>query len=169
MESKGFTIAVYNRTVQKVEDFLQGRARGKNRIGAYSLAEMVARLKKPRQVMLMVKAGLPVDSLLEQLISLLEPGDIIIDGGDFYFPDTIRRTKHVEEQGLLYVGMGVSGGVEGALLGPSLMPGGSGTAWPYLKPIFPQVGDNPCCERRGPDRAGHFVKTMHNGVEYGDM
>ncbi|HBG00530.1 MAG TPA: phosphogluconate dehydrogenase (NADP(+)-dependent, decarboxylating), partial [Firmicutes bacterium] len=131
MESKGYAVAVYNRTVARVTNFVEGRAKGKNIVGAYSLKELVQGLKKPRKVMLMVKAGQPVDDLIEQLIPLLEAGDIIIDGGNSHFPDTIRRTKYVEGHGLLYVGTGVSGGEEGALLGPSLMPGGSPDAWPH--------------------------------------
>ncbi len=173
MESKGFTVAVYNRTTERVTDFIEGRAKGKNIIGAYSLKELAANLKKPRKVMLMIKAGKPVDAVIDQLLPLLEPGDIIIDGGNSHFPDTIRRTEYVEGKGLLYVGTGVSGGEEGALLGPSLMPGGSQEAWPHIKPIFQavaaEVDGNPCCEWMGSDGAGHFVKMVHNGIEYGDM
>ena len=167
MESKGFTVAVFNRTVEKVTNFVEGRAKGKNIIGAFSLQELVANLKKPRKVMLMVKAGRPVDDFIELLLPLLEPGDIIIDGGNSHFPDTIRRTKYVEEKGLLYIGTGVSGGEEGALLGPSLMPGGSPAAWPHVKPILQAIAakvedGSPCCD-------WHFVKMVHNGIEYGDM
>jgi 6-phosphogluconate dehydrogenase len=174
MESKGYTVAVFNRTVSKVTKFVEGRAKGKNIIGAQSLEELVANLKKPRKVMLMVKAGKPVDDFIELLIPHLEPGDIIIDGGNSHFPDTIRRTKHVEEKGLLYIGTGVSGGEEGALLGPSLMPGGSPAAWPHVKPIFQAIAakvedGSPCCDWVGEDGAGHFVKMVHNGIEYGDM
>lgn len=174
MESKGFSVAVYNRTVEKVANFVQGRANGKNIIGADSLEELVGSLKKPRKVMLMVKAGQPVDDFIERLLPLLEPGDIIIDGGNSHFPDTIRRTKYVESKGLLYVGTGVSGGEEGALLGPSLMPGGSSDAWPHIKPIFQAVAakvedGSPCADWVGQDGAGHFVKMVHNGIEYGDM
>lgn len=174
MESKGFTVAVFNRTVEKVHNFIDGRAKGKNIIGASSLEDLVTNLKKPRKVMLMIKAGQPVDSYIDQLIPLLEAGDIIIDGGNSHFPDTIRRTKYVEEKGLLYVGTGVSGGEEGALLGPSLMPGGSPEAWPYIKPIFQAIAakvedGSPCCDWVGQDGAGHFVKMVHNGIEYGDM
>ncbi len=174
MESKGFTVAVYNRTTEKVTNFIEGRAKGKNIIGTYSLEELVGSLKKPRKVMLMVKAGQPVDQFIDQLIPLLEPGDIIIDGGNSHFPDTIRRTKYVEEKGLLYIGTGVSGGEEGALRGPSLMPGGSPAAWPHVKPIFQAIAakvddGSPCCDWVGENGAGHFVKMVHNGIEYGDM
>lgn len=174
MESKGFTVAVYNRTTSKVENFVNGRAKGKNIIGTYSLEEMAASLKKPRRIMMMVKAGSAVDSLIEQLLPLLEEGDILIDGGNSHFPDTIRRTKYVESKGLLYVGTGVSGGEEGALKGPSMMPGGSPAAWPHVKPIFQAIcakveDGSPCCDWVGEDGAGHFVKMVHNGIEYGDM
>ena len=174
MESKGFTVCVYNRTRQRVTDFIESRAKGKNIIGALSIQEFIDKLKKPRMIMLMVKAGKPVDEFIEILIPLLEPGDIIIDGGNTHFPDTIRRTKYVESKGLLYIGTGVSGGEEGALTGPSIMPGGSAAAWPYVKPIFQSIaakvaGGTPCCDWVGSDGAGHFVKMVHNGIEYGDM
>ena len=173
MESKGFTVAVYNRTTQKVKNFIEGRAKGKNIIGAYSVAELVGALEKPRKVMLMVKAGQPVDDFIEQLLPYLEKGDIIIDGGNSHYPDTDRRVKYVESKGLLYVGTGVSGGEEGALKGPSIMPGGSPAAWPYVKPIFQaisaQVDGQACCDWVGEGGAGHFVKMVHNGIEYGDM
>ncbi|HHU77674.1 MAG: decarboxylating NADP(+)-dependent phosphogluconate dehydrogenase [Caldicoprobacterales bacterium] len=174
MERNGFTVAVFNRTVQKVTDFVEGRAKGRNIIGAKSIQELVDSLKKPRKVMLMVKAGKPVDDFINQLIPLLEPGDIIIDGGNSHFPDTIRRTKEVEEKGLLFVGTGVSGGEEGALNGPSIMPGGSEKAWSHVAPIFQKIAakvadGSPCCEWVGKDGAGHFVKMVHNGIEYGDM
>lgn len=174
MESKGFTVAVFNRTVDKVDAFINGRGKGKNFIGAHSLQELVASLERPRKVMMLVKAGQPVDDFIEQLIPLLEPGDIIIDGGNSHFPDTIRRTKYVESKGLLYVGTGVSGGEEGALKGPSMMPGGSPAAWPYVKDIFQAISakvedGTPCCDWVGQDGAGHFVKMVHNGIEYGDM
>lgn len=174
MESKGFQVSVFNRTAQKVTDFLEGRAKGKKILGAYSLEELAGQLEKPRKVMMMVKAGQAVDDFIEKLIPLLEPGDIIIDGGNSHFPDTIRRTKYVESKGLLYVGCGVSGGEEGALKGPSLMPGGSREAWPYIRPIFQAIAakvedGSPCCEWVGGDGAGHFVKMVHNGIEYGDM
>ena len=174
MESKGYTVAVYNRTVEKVDNFVNGRGKDKNFIGAHSLEELVASLESPRKVMMLVKAGKPVDDFIEQLIPLLAPGDIIIDGGNSHFPDTIRRTKYVESKGLLYVGTGVSGGEEGALLGPSMMPGGSPEAWPLVKEIFQAVAakvddGSPCCDWVGEDGAGHFVKMVHNGIEYGDM
>ena len=174
MESKGFTVAVFNRTTSKVENFVNGRAKGKNIIGAYSLEELVQSLKKPRRIMMMVKAGSAVDSLIDQLLPLLEEGDILIDGGNSHFPDTIRRCKYVESKGMLYIGTGVSGGEEGALKGPSMMPGGSPAAWPHVKPIFQAIcakveDGTPCCDWVGEDGAGHFVKMVHNGIEYGDM
>jgi len=174
MESKGFTVACFNRTTSKVDDFLAGRAKGKNIIGCHSVAELAAALKKPRKVMLMVKAGQAVDDFIELLLPHLEAGDIIIDGGNSHFPDTIRRTKYVESKGLLYIGTGVSGGEEGALLGPSIMPGGSPAAWPHVKPIFQKIAAHtqegePCCDWVGENGAGHFVKMVHNGIEYGDM
>ena len=174
MEDKGFTVSVFNRTTEKVDNFVNGRAKGKNIKGAYSLEELVAQLKTPRKVMLMVKAGKPVDDLIEQLIPLLDKGDVIIDGGNSHFPDTERRTKYVESKGLLYIGSGVSGGEEGALKGPSLMPGGSSEAWPLIKPIFQSISAKvddgvACCEWVGSNGAGHFVKMVHNGIEYGDM
>ncbi len=174
MESKGFTVAVYNRTAEKVTNFVNGRAKGKNIIGTYSIEELCANLEKPRKVMMMVKAGAPVDAFIEQIIPHLEEGDIIIDGGNSHFPDTIRRTKYVESKGLLYIGTGVSGGEEGALKGPSMMPGGSPAAWQHVKPIFQAIcakveDGSPCCDWVGEDGAGHFVKMVHNGIEYGDM
>ncbi len=174
MERNGFGVAVYNRTIRKVDDFVEGRAKGKNIKGCHSLQELVDSLEKPRKVMLLVKAGKPVDDFIDMLLPLLEKGDIIIDGGNSHFPDTIRRTKYVEDKGLLYIGTGVSGGEEGALNGPSIMPGGSPQAWPHVKPVFQaiaaKVGDGvPCCEWVGTDGAGHFVKMVHNGIEYGDM
>lgn len=174
MESKGFTVSVYNRTGQKVTDFVEGRAKGKNIKGTYTLEELADSLEKPRKVMMMIKAGEAVDNMIEQLIPLLEPGDIIIDGGNSHFPDTARRTQYVESKGLLYVGTGVSGGEEGALKGPSMMPGGSNAAWPRVKPIFQAIcakveNDTPCCDWVGENGAGHFVKMVHNGIEYGDM
>jgi 6-phosphogluconate dehydrogenase len=174
MESKGFSVAVYNRTVDKVTAFVEGRAKGRNIIGAKSLQELADSLKKPRKIMLMVKAGKPVDNLIEQLVPFLDPGDIIIDGGNSYFGDTMRRAKQLEAMGFLYVGTGVSGGEEGALHGASLMPGGSPEAWPHIQPIFQaaaaKVEDgSPCCDWVGQDGSGHFVKMVHNGIEYGDM
>lgn len=174
MESKGFTVAVYNRSVEKVSDFVSGRAAGRNIIGAYSLEELVNTLEEPRKVMLMIKAGKPVDDMIEQLIPLLDHGDIIIDGGNSNFEDTARRTAYVESKGLLYIGTGVSGGEEGALKGPSIMPGGSPGAWPHVRPIFQAIAakvsdGSPCCQWVGKGGAGHFVKMVHNGIEYGDM
>jgi 6-phosphogluconate dehydrogenase len=174
MESKGYSVSVFNRTVEKVSAFINGRAKGKNITGTYSLQEFVDSLKKPRKIMLMVKAGKPVDDFIDMLIPYLDKGDIIIDGGNSHFPDTIRRTKYVEEKGLLYIGTGVSGGEEGALKGPSLMPGGSPDAWQHVKPIFQAIAakvddGSPCCDWVGENGAGHFVKMVHNGIEYGDM
>ena len=174
MESKGYTVAVFNRTVDKVDQFVQGRGAGKNFIGAHSIEELCASLERPRKVMMLVKAGQAVDDFIEKIMPFLEPGDIIIDGGNSHFPDTIRRTKYVESKGFLYIGTGVSGGEEGALNGPSIMPGGSPAAWPAVKPIFQAISakvDNgsPCCEWVGEGGAGHFVKMVHNGIEYGDM
>jgi 6-phosphogluconate dehydrogenase len=174
MERNGFTVAVFNRTVSKVDDFLKGRGKGKKFIGAHSLAELVNALQKPRRIMLMVKAGKPVDEFIEQLLPLLEKGDIIIDGGNSHFPDTTRRTQYLESKGFRYIGTGVSGGEEGALRGPSIMPGGSPSAWEFVKPIFQKIAaktdqGEPCCEWVGENGAGHFVKMVHNGIEYGDM
>ena len=174
MESHGFTVAVYNRTVDKMEAFVAGRGKGKKVVGCKTIPELCAALKRPRKVMMLVKAGKAVDECIEQLLPHLEPGDIIIDGGNSHYPDTIRRTKYVESKGLLFIGTGVSGGEEGALKGPSIMPGGSPAAWPHVKPVFQAVsakveGDVPCCDWVGSDGAGHFVKMVHNGIEYGDM
>ena len=173
MERNGFTVAVYNRTVEKVDKFINGRGKGKNFIGAKSIEEFVKSLERPRKVMMLVKAGKPVDDFIEQLLPYLEKGDIIIDGGNSHFPDSIRRTKYVESKGLLFIGTGVSGGEEGALNGPSIMPGGSKEAWPHVKPIFQaisaHVNGEPCCDWVGENGAGHFVKMVHNGIEYGDM
>ena len=174
MESKGFTVACFNRTVSKVDDFINGRAQGKNIIGCHSIEELASALKRPRKIMLMVKAGQPVDDFIDLILPHLEDADIIIDGGNSHFPDTIRRTKKVEEAGLLYIGTGVSGGEEGALRGPSVMPGGSEKAWPEVKPIFQAIAakvtdGSPCCQWVGFNGAGHFVKMVHNGIEYGDM
>ena len=174
MNDHGFTVAVYNRTVSKVDHFLANEAKGTHIIGTHSLEELVTKLKRPRRVMMLVKAGSAVDDLIEKLIPLLEPGDIIIDGGNSHFTDTIRRTKYVESKGLLYIGTGVSGGEEGARRGPSMMPGGSPAAWESVKPIFQSVcakveSGEPCCDWVGANGAGHFVKMVHNGIEYGDM
>jgi 6-phosphogluconate dehydrogenase len=174
MESKGFTVTVYNRTKQKTEDFVAGRAKGKNISAAYSIQDLVSSLKRPRKIMLMIKAGSAVDEMIDTLLPYLEKGDIIIDGGNTHFPDTNRRVAFVESKGLLYVGTGVSGGEEGALNGPSLMPGGSKAAWPAIKPLFQSIAakvedGSPCCEWVGENGAGHFVKMVHNGIEYGDM
>ena len=173
MNDHGFTVAAFNRTVAKVDEFLAGAAKGTKVIGAHSLEEMVSLLKKPRRVMLMVKAGPPVDEFIEHLLPLLESGDIIIDGGNSLFEDTARRVKLVESKGLLYVGTGVSGGEEGARNGPSIMPGGSPAAWPHVKNIFQSIAAKvdgaPCCDWVGEVGAGHYVKMVHNGIEYGDM
>ena len=174
MDDHGYTVAVFNRTTSKVDDFLAQEARGTKVIGTHSLEELVSNLKTPRRVLMLVKAGSAVDSLIESLLPLLEKGDIIIDGGNSHFPDTIRRTATVESKGLLYVGTGVSGGEEGARHGPSIMPGGSPDAWPHVKEMFQKIaarapGGEPCCDWVGEDGAGHYVKMVHNGIEYGDM
>jgi 6-phosphogluconate dehydrogenase len=173
MNDKGFTVVAYNRTTSKVDDFLANEAKGTNVQGAHSIQELVSKLKRPRKIILLVKAGPAVDSFISQLEPYLENGDIIIDGGNSYYPDTIRRTKELEAKGLLYVGSGVSGGEEGARHGPSLMPGGSPAAWPAIKEIFQatsaQVNGEPCCDWVGETGAGHYVKMVHNGIEYGDM
>ena len=174
MESKGFSVAVFNRTVAKVDTFINGRGKGKNFKGCHSIEEFCASLKRPRKAMMLVKAGQAVDDFIEQLVPHLEKGDIIIDGGNSHFPDTIRRAKYCESKGLLYIGTGVSGGEEGALKGPSIMPGGSPAAWEHVKPIFQGIAaktddGTPCCDWVGEGGAGHFVKMVHNGIEYGDM
>lgn len=174
MNDRGFKVVAFNRTVSKVDDFMAKEAKGTNIVGAHSIEEMVKLLKKPRRVMLMVKAGKPVDEFIESLLPHLEAGDIIIDGGNSLYEDTIRRTRYVESKGLLYIGTGVSGGEEGARHGPSIMPGGSPAAWPHVKDIFQaisaKVEDNvPCCDWVGENGAGHYVKMVHNGIEYGDM
>ena len=174
MESKGFTVAVYNRSTEKVDAFLAGRAAGRNFIGCHSPEELVQALSKPRKIFMMVKAGAAVDALIEQLLPLLEEGDILIDGGNSHYPDTMRRTATLESKGLLYVGCCVSGGEAGALTGPSMMPGGSPAAWEHVKPIFQAIcakveDGSPCCDWVGENGAGHFVKMVHNGIEYGDM
>ncbi len=174
MESKGFYVSVFNRSVEKVDHFMNGRGKNKKIFGAKNIQEFIGSLKRPRKIMLMVKAGKPVDDFIELLLPNLEKGDIIIDGGNSHFPDTIRRTKYVESKGLLYIGTGVSGGEEGALLGPSIMPGGSQSAWPMIKTVFQSIAakvsdGTPCCDWIGENGAGHFVKMIHNGIEYGDM
>ena len=174
MNDHGFTVVAFNRTISKVDDFLNKEAKGTQVIGAHSLEEMVSLLKRPRRVMLMVKAGKAVDEFIEHLLPLLEAGDIIIDGGNSLFEDTMRRTKYVESKGLLYIGTGVSGGEEGARHGPSIMPGGSPAAWPHVKDIFQQIAakvesGTACCDWVGENGAGHYVKMVHNGIEYGDM
>ncbi|XP_063868625.1 6-phosphogluconate dehydrogenase, decarboxylating-like isoform X1 [Scylla paramamosain] len=173
MDDHGWVVCAFNRTTEKVDSFLAKEAKGTKVVGAHSLPEMVAKLKKPRRVMLLVKAGAAVDSFIEKLIPLLEKGDIIIDGGNSEYQDTQRRCHQLAERGLLYVGSGVSGGEEGARYGPSLMPGGHKEAWPHIQPIFQSIcakaGDEPCCDWVGEDGAGHYVKMVHNGIEYGDM
>jgi len=174
MANHGFRVSVFNRTPERVDKFLAGGAKGKSISGFHNLEEFVGSLESPKKVMMMVKAGKPVDDLIEQLIPLLEPGDVIIDGGNSHYPDTNRRTAYIESKGLYFIGTGVSGGEEGALKGPSIMPGGSKAAWPLLKPIFQAIaakvdGGVPCCEWVGENGAGHFVKMVHNGIEYGDM
>src|SRR2546421_11056826 len=174
MNDHGFTVVAFNRTVSKVDEFLNREAKGTQVIGAHSIEELVSQLKKPGRVMLMVKAGAPVDEFIEHLLPHLEAGDIIIDGGNSLFEDTMRRTKYVESKGLLYIGTGVSGGEEGARHGPSIMPGGSPAAWPHVKDIFQKIAakvedGSPCCDWVGENGAGHYVKMVHNGIEYGDM
>ncbi|MEW6548803.1 MAG: decarboxylating NADP(+)-dependent phosphogluconate dehydrogenase [Spirochaetota bacterium] len=174
MESKGFSVAVYNRTTSKVDDFVSGRGAGKRILGAHGLAELAGMLSSPRKVMIMVKAGKAVDETIAQLLPHLDKGDIIIDGGNSNYQDTMRRHEELSEKGYLFVGSGVSGGEEGALNGPSMMPGGSPEAWPHIKPIFQAIAakvedGSPCCDWVGSDGAGHFVKMVHNGIEYGDM
>jgi 6-phosphogluconate dehydrogenase len=174
MEDHGYSVAVFNRTTSKVKDFVEGRAKGKNITGCFSVEKLIQNLKTPRKVMLLVKAGKAVDDFIDILLPHLDDGDLIIDGGNSHFPDTIRRTKYVEGKGKLYIGTGVSGGEEGALRGPSIMPGGTPAAWPQVKSIFQAIAakvadGSPCCEWVGNDGAGHFVKMVHNGIEYGDM
>ncbi|MBN1865249.1 MAG: decarboxylating NADP(+)-dependent phosphogluconate dehydrogenase [Victivallales bacterium] len=174
MESKGFTVAVFNRTVSKVDDFVNGRGKGKNIIGCQTVQELVSNLKSPRKIMIMVKAGSPVDDTISQFLPHLDPGDILIDGGNSHFPDSIRRTRELAAKNIRFIGTGVSGGEEGALKGPSIMPGGNPEAWEHVKPVFQAIaakvaGGSPCCEWVGNDGAGHYVKMVHNGIEYGDM
>ncbi len=174
IESRGYTVTVFNRTLSKVDGFVNGRGKGLKFVAAHSPEEVVASLKRPRRVMLMVKAGSPVDDTIAEFAPLLEPGDILIDGGNTHFPDTTRRARALKEKGILYVGTGVSGGEEGALKGPSIMPGGDAEAWPAVKEILQSIAakvedGTPCCDWVGPEGAGHFVKMVHNGIEYGDM
>ncbi len=175
MEDHGYRVAVYNRTVSRVDDFLKSGASGRKISGAHSLEDLVNQLKKPRLVMLMIKAGQPVDDFIEKLIPLLDQGDVIIDGGNSNYRDSIRRTAYLESKGLFFIGTGISGGEEGARFGPSIMPGGSSKAWPLVKPIFQSIAaragklDEPCCDWVGENGAGHYVKMVHNGIEYGDM
>jgi 6-phosphogluconate dehydrogenase len=173
MNDKGFVVCAYNRTTEKVDKFLANEAKGTNVVGAHSIEELARKLKKPRRVMLLVKAGSAVDDFIEQLLPHLEKGDIIIDGGNSEYTDSQRRTKYLDNKGILFVGSGVSGGEEGARYGPSLMPGGNPAAWPAIKDIFQsiaaKVGNEPCCDWIGNDGSGHFVKMVHNGIEYGDM
>src|SRR5205814_3399350 len=173
MESRGFSVAVFNRTTEITKKFAAGRAQGKNIQPMRTMEELVAALKKPRIAMIMVKAGGPVDAVIGQLAPLLEKGDVIIDGGNSLFTDTQRRNKELEGKGIHFVGCGVSGGEEGALKGPSLMPGGPRVSWEIIAPIFrnvaAQVDGESCCRYMGPDSAGHYVKMVHNGIEYGDI
>src|ERR671923_969171 len=173
LESKGFSVAVFNRTTEVTEKFAAGRAKGKNIQPTRTMEEFVAALKKPRIAMMMIKAGKPVDMVIGELLPFLAKGDVVIDGGNSLFTDTQRRCKDLEGKGIHYVGCGVSGGEEGALKGPSLMPGGSRESWEIIAPIFrkiaAQVDGEPCCRYMGPDGAGHYVKMVHNGIEYGDM
>jgi 6-phosphogluconate dehydrogenase len=174
MNDNGYTVVAFNRTVSKVDDFLNDEAKGTNVIGAHSIEDMISKLKRPRKIMLMVKAGAPVDEFIEHLLPHLEPGDLIIDGGNSLFSDTARRTEYLESKGMLFIGTGVSGGEEGARFGPSIMPGGSPEAWPLVKDIFQAIAaktpdGTPCCDWVGSGGAGHYVKMVHNGIEYGDM
>ncbi|KAL4765828.1 NADP(+)-dependent, decarboxylating phosphogluconate dehydrogenase [Aspergillus foveolatus] len=169
----GFTVCAYNRTTSKVDRFLENEAKGKSIVGAHSVEEFCSKLKRPRRIMLLVMAGNPVDQFIESLLPHLEEGDIIIDGGNSHFPDSNRRTKYLKEKGIRFVGSGVSGGEEGARYGPSLMPGGNEEAWPYIKDIFQSIAaksdGEACCDWVGDEGAGHYVKMVHNGIEYGDM
>src|SRR5690348_15246941 len=174
MNDHGYRVAVFNRTVSKVDEFIQDEAKGTQVVGAHSIDELVQSLKRPRRVMLMVKAGDTVDQMIDQIVPHLEKGDIIIDGGNSHYPDTNRRVKGLNQKGILYIGTGVSGGEEGARRGPSIMPGGNPAAWPHVKDIFQSIAarvedGTPCCDWVGEDGAGHYVKMVHNGIEYGDM
>jgi 6-phosphogluconate dehydrogenase len=173
MNDHGFIVAVYNRTVSKVDDFLQGPAKGSKIIGAHNIEELIQSLKRPRRIMLMVKAGDAVDDFIALCLPHLEKGDIIIDGGNSHFPDTNRRCKALKDKGIIFIGAGISGGEEGARHGPSIMPGGNPDGWPHIKDIFQsisaKVDGQPCCDWVGEEGAGHYVKMVHNGIEYGDM
>src|SRR5215469_15313899 len=174
MTDHGFKVAVFNRTTSKVDDFLANEAKGTQIEGAHSVAELCAKLKRPRRVMIMVKAGDVVDQTIDQIVPHLEKGDIVIDGGNSLFTDSNRRTKDLAEKGILFIGTGVSGGEEGARFGPSIMPGGNPSAWPHVKDIFQSIAakvedGTPCCDWVGEEGAGHYVKMVHNGIEYGDM
>ena len=174
MNDQGFKVAVFNRTVSKVDDFIANEAKGTNVVGAHSVAELAALLKRPRRIMLMVKAGASVDETIATILPHLEPGDIVIDGGNSLFTDSTRRTRDLAAKGILFIGTGVSGGEEGARRGPSIMPGGNPAAWPHVKDIFQSIAakvedGTPCCDWVGEDGAGHYVKMVHNGIEYGDM
>src|SRR5215469_16421370 len=174
MNDHGYKVAVFNRTTSKVDEFLAREAKGTQIVGTHSISELVQALKAPRRVMLMVKAGETVDQMIDQVAPHLEKGDIIIDGGNSHFPDTNRRTKSLNEKGILFIGTGVSGGEEGARFGPSIMPGGNPAAWPHVKEIFQSIAakvedGSPCCDWVGEDGAGHYVKMVHNGIEYGDI
>jgi 6-phosphogluconate dehydrogenase len=172
MNDHGFTVAVFNRTISKVDEFLQGPAKGTQIIGTHSLEEFLQSLKRPRRIILMVKAGAPVDEFIKLSLPHLEPGDILIDGGNSLYTDTARRSQELKQQGIAFVGTGISGGEEGARHGPSIMPGGNPTAWPHIKDIFQSIAakaetGEPCCDWVGEDGAGHYVKMVHNGIEYG--
>ena len=173
LANHNFRTAVYNRTVSKVDDFISGRGAGKPVTGCRTIEEFTAALETPRKILLMVKAGAPVDACIAELLPHLQPGDIIMDGGNSFYLDTVRRERELKKQGILYLGVGISGGEEGALNGPSLMPGGNRDGWPAVEPILKtiaaQVDGVPCCEWVGPEGAGHFVKMVHNGIEYADM
>src|ERR1700759_5575866 len=174
MNDHGYKVAVFNRTVSKVDDFIANEAKGTQVVGAHSIEELVQSLKRPRRVMMMVKAGDTVDQTIAHIVPFLEKGDIIIDGGNSLFTDSNRRTKELAEKGLHYIGTGVSGGEEGARFGPSIMPGGDPAAWPHVKDIFQAIAakvedGTPCCDWVGEGGAGHYVKMVHNGIEYGDM
>jgi 6-phosphogluconate dehydrogenase len=174
MANNGYAVAVYNRNAEVVTEFVSGRGAGKSFVGCQTLEELCKSLKRPRKVMMMIRAGRPVDDVIEQIIPFLEPGDIVIDGGNSHYPDSNRRVATLKEKGIHFVGAGISGGEEGALKGPSIMPGGSQEAWPIVKEIFQKISAKvedgaPCCDWVGPEGSGHFVKMVHNGIEYGDM